>query len=438
MVFAAQVYTPLHLDHAADRVVFVFGCRRASCIAAGSWAAIREQAAWPTVPPAEQDADDGNPAAESAVTGSQVAPVSPLEPSSSGAVDGTVATPPFVSDNNTKNDDDDWGLAGAEAADDWGFGGSGGAFSGSLAADGGHSSGDWGLGAAAAPVVPAPSRPAPGTSDAQDLEALLARANEATASATAASLAGGRKSKRHHQAEDAAAAAAAAAETLPPVGGAPWLERGAAGFFPHLTLRSFVLSHSDEPRAGASGGGGGSGGSGDRGDRRELELLRAYEAEHGVVTADGPAASSAAASPGSSTAEAAEPRYDPEPDEDLDPEIEAQLAFHDRVALAPWQCLRYEFGGQPLIPGLRGPAAVPPCDGCGAARSFEFQLMPTLCYYLGVDELHDEGENEGADATMDWGAVLVYTCPDTCEASVDASSGFAREFVHVVPPPSGR
>jgi hypothetical protein len=34
--------------------------------------------------------------------------------------------------------------------------------------------------------------------------------------------------------------------------------------------------------------------------------------------------------------------------------------------------------------------------------------------------------------------VLVYTCPDTCEASVDASSGFAREFVHVVPPPSGR
>jgi len=60
---------------------------------------------------------------------------------------------------------------------------------------------------------------------------------------------------------------------------------------------------------------------------------------------------------------------------------------------------------------------VPACERCGGRRAFEFQVMPQLLHYLGVDSQAvfpskpGEGFRLGA---MDWGTLAVYTCVRSC------------------------
>ncbi|EPB69595.1 programmed cell death protein 2 domain protein [Ancylostoma ceylanicum] len=53
------------------------------------------------------------------------------------------------------------------------------------------------------------------------------------------------------------------------------------------------------------------------------------------------------------------------------------------------QVLRYQRSGTPLLATDRAPppAEIPPCENCGAPRTFELQLMPHLLSLIDVDEL---------------------------------------------------
>ncbi|XP_076440718.1 programmed cell death protein 2-like [Babylonia areolata] len=82
--------------------------------------------------------------------------------------------------------------------------------------------------------------------------------------------------------------------------------------------------------------------------------------------------------------------------------------FKKRVALYQDQVLRYCKGGEPLWVSIKHQAKeadIPDCS-CGAPRQFEFQVMPQLLNYLGVD---DKDGN-----SLDWGTLCVYTCRDSC------------------------
>lgn len=72
----------------------------------------------------------------------------------------------------------------------------------------------------------------------------------------------------------------------------------------------------------------------------------------------------------------------------------------------PRQVLRYERDGEPLwITDEAIPPTVPACPLCGAARKFEFQVLPQLLNHLGLDQC---GES------VDWGTLAVFTCADSC------------------------
>ena len=67
---------------------------------------------------------------------------------------------------------------------------------------------------------------------------------------------------------------------------------------------------------------------------------------------------------------------------------------------------------------------VPKC-ACGARRVFECQLLPTLINYLCVPASCTRADvTQDSIEDLDWDAVLVYSCPDGCDAS-------SEEFVFV-------
>lgn len=84
--------------------------------------------------------------------------------------------------------------------------------------------------------------------------------------------------------------------------------------------------------------------------------------------------------------------------------------FQKRIAEYPDQILRYNRGGEPLLISSKNvPAAhsIPKCS-CGAERKFEFQIMPQILNYLEQEETLEEG--------LDFGTILIYTCPKNCRA----------------------
>ncbi|GAB0495581.1 hypothetical protein MMPV_006883 [Pyropia vietnamensis] len=164
-------------------------------------------------------------------------------------------------------------------------------------------------------------------------------------------------------------------------------------------------------------------------------------------------------------------------------------AFAAAVSDAPTQVLRY--GAVPLwtsatgVPpsDATGGGGVPPCGACGARRAFELQVLPSLLYYLSLDNGRGDGEpakavgdmDAGGDAAggreargadkraaketgretgkggkaadaaagrqlkallaggdVDWGTLAVYTCVAGCAAR---DGGYVEEFVWVQPPP---
>lgn len=102
------------------------------------------------------------------------------------------------------------------------------------------------------------------------------------------------------------------------------------------------------------------------------------------------------------------------------------LQFMTRVALSNDQVLRYKrWGSKPLWASIdaRNDSNVV-CSGCGKVCEFEFQVMPQLLYYL---------QHDGIE--IDFGTVVVYTCPDSCviSHSEEASSSYTTEHAYVQP-----
>ncbi|KAL3668805.1 hypothetical protein V7S43_006099 [Phytophthora oleae] len=124
------------------------------------------------------------------------------------------------------------------------------------------------------------------------------------------------------------------------------------------------------------------------------------------------------------------------------------LRFQKRISRCPLQCLRYDYGGEPLWPVvIPQTLKVLPCPGCGAERSFEMQLTPTINYFLKVDEyaaadtssqkcalntdnaLPDAPKTVVPPGGMDWLSLIVYSCSASCPQ-------YHEEFVYVVPSPT--
>lgn len=107
------------------------------------------------------------------------------------------------------------------------------------------------------------------------------------------------------------------------------------------------------------------------------------------------------------------------------------IRFLTRVALAKDQVLRYGRWQDPssvlwvhssMV--LADDTAIPPCPRCGAARKFEFQVLPQLLSYLHVDQassLQQIGEK-----SCEWGTLVVYTCTSSCKLEGE----YAEEHVH--------
>ncbi|GAB2279333.1 hypothetical protein Dimus_013977 [Dionaea muscipula] len=94
------------------------------------------------------------------------------------------------------------------------------------------------------------------------------------------------------------------------------------------------------------------------------------------------------------------------------------LKFKKRIDAYPDQCLRYSYGGTPLLatrelgdPGM--------CGVCGGSRLYEMQLMPSLLYFL--QEPAAGGQNALLD-NWNWMTLLVYTCEKSCFKKTDQDS----------------
>ncbi|KAI0389487.1 hypothetical protein F5Y17DRAFT_448817 [Xylariaceae sp. FL0594] len=122
--------------------------------------------------------------------------------------------------------------------------------------------------------------------------------------------------------------------------------------------------------------------------------------------------------------------------------------FADRLAQNPEQCIRYEFGGVPLLfskTDAVGKALAPSqtegvgvtvtsgggtkgmtrCTNCGAPRTFEVQLCPHAITELEAEELSLEG--------MDWGTIIIGVCERDCQARGvgEGQVGYLEEWAGV-------
>ena len=122
------------------------------------------------------------------------------------------------------------------------------------------------------------------------------------------------------------------------------------------------------------------------------------------------------------------------------------MSFQKRIAAYPDQCMRYDRGGTPLWVSRKGALEapeVPKCSRCGETKTFEFQILPQLLYYLRQDDDGDitPSKNGGEDASgktaddaMDWGTIAVYTCPSSCSPP----ALYEEEFAWVQMPNNGK
>jgi Programmed cell death protein 2, C-terminal putative domain len=92
--------------------------------------------------------------------------------------------------------------------------------------------------------------------------------------------------------------------------------------------------------------------------------------------------------------------------------------FTEAVALDPESCMRYDFGGKPLwYSAKRSPAA---CEYCGAARVFEFQVLPYILKSFGLED------TLSLEDGMDFGTAMVFVCGNDC---FDGDSCWRSEHV---------
>ncbi|KAK4728277.1 hypothetical protein R3W88_021265 [Solanum pinnatisectum] len=96
-------------------------------------------------------------------------------------------------------------------------------------------------------------------------------------------------------------------------------------------------------------------------------------------------------------------------------------SFQERISRTPEQVLRYyrDAGAKPLWPtssGQPSKADIPKCTYCGSRRAFEFQVLPQILYYFGVEnDVH----------SLDWATIALYTCESSCDGHVAYKEEFA-------------
>lgn len=96
--------------------------------------------------------------------------------------------------------------------------------------------------------------------------------------------------------------------------------------------------------------------------------------------------------------------------------------YVERLERVPSQCVRWCPNSDPLRTSLR-PITVPPCEVCGAARRFEFQITSPAVYFL----TRHLGETQ--NKTLHFSNVLVYTCSANCYGGKENT--YTAEFVAV-------
>ena len=104
-----------------------------------------------------------------------------------------------------------------------------------------------------------------------------------------------------------------------------------------------------------------------------------------------------------------------------DDDKKSWASFQERIAEAPEQVLRYyrNTNAKPIWPvssGRPSNADIPKCSYCSGPMSCEFQILPQLLYYFGVDNEVD---------SLDWASIVVYACEASCEASLPYKNEFA-------------
>ncbi|XP_002164677.2 programmed cell death protein 2 isoform X1 [Hydra vulgaris] len=95
------------------------------------------------------------------------------------------------------------------------------------------------------------------------------------------------------------------------------------------------------------------------------------------------------------------------------------LNFKERIECEPEQIVRYELNGEPLwvsSENIPKEQDIPLCK-CGSKRQFEFQILPQMLNYLGVETTKE---------SIDWGTLVVYTCQKNC---VNIDDLYVEEFV---------
>lgn len=97
--------------------------------------------------------------------------------------------------------------------------------------------------------------------------------------------------------------------------------------------------------------------------------------------------------------------------------------FKKSVSSVPGQIIRYDRLGSPLwistkcIPQSND---ILPCQFCGQQRSFEFQIMPQILYFLKLPE-------SSSKRSFNFGILAIYTCPKSCEVGQKYKNEFLWE-----------
>ncbi|KAL3517405.1 hypothetical protein ACH5RR_019994 [Cinchona calisaya] len=106
---------------------------------------------------------------------------------------------------------------------------------------------------------------------------------------------------------------------------------------------------------------------------------------------------------------------------EVDGDKRTWASFQERISRDPEQVLRYYRLAKtkplwPMSSGRPSKMDIPRCSYCGGSPACEFQVLPQLLYYFGVENNAD---------SLDWATIVVYTCEASCQDSIVYKEEFA-------------